>query len=91
VSNNLDLGSICRIQGAQAGIPPAFCNAIGLKPQKSIEEARPACGRRGESAGQLGDLGRGVDPAGAGGIGWGCALAGWRPVCTARVRLRHDG
>jgi len=34
LTNNLDLGSICRIQGAQAGISPAFCDALGLKPQK---------------------------------------------------------
>jgi long-chain fatty acid transport protein len=34
LTNNLDLGSICQIQGAQAGITPAFCNALGLKPQK---------------------------------------------------------
>ncbi len=34
LTNNLDLGSICRIQGAKAGISPAFCDALGLRPQK---------------------------------------------------------
>jgi long-chain fatty acid transport protein len=34
LTNNLDLGSICRIQGAKAGIPAAFCDALGLQPQK---------------------------------------------------------
>ena len=34
LTNNLDLGSICQIQGAKAGIPPAACTALGLSPQK---------------------------------------------------------
>lgn len=34
LTNNLDLGSICQIEGAKAGISPAFCNALGLTPQK---------------------------------------------------------
>jgi long-chain fatty acid transport protein len=34
LTNALDLGSICRIFGAQQGIPPAVCNAAGLLPQR---------------------------------------------------------
>src|SRR5262249_50344708 len=35
LTNNLDLGSICQIQGGQAGIPASFCTALKLSPQKA--------------------------------------------------------
>jgi long-chain fatty acid transport protein len=34
LTNALDLGSICRIFGAEQGIPPAVCDAAGLAPQR---------------------------------------------------------
>jgi long-chain fatty acid transport protein len=34
LSNDLDLGSICRIFGAQQGVTPATCDALGLRPQQ---------------------------------------------------------
>jgi len=33
LTNALDLGSICQIFGAQAGLPAAVCPALGLRPQ----------------------------------------------------------
>jgi long-chain fatty acid transport protein len=36
LSNNLDMGSLCQIFGAQEGIPPAVCtDVLGLKPGKT--------------------------------------------------------
>ena len=36
LSNNLDMGSLCQIFGAQQGIPPAVCtNLLGLQPGKT--------------------------------------------------------
>jgi long-chain fatty acid transport protein len=35
LANNLDMGSLCQIVGAQQGLPPAACvSFLGLKPQK---------------------------------------------------------
>jgi long-chain fatty acid transport protein len=33
LTNSLDTGAICQIFGAQRGIGPAVCNALGLRPQ----------------------------------------------------------
>ncbi|HLK10638.1 MAG TPA: outer membrane protein transport protein [Candidatus Binatia bacterium] len=35
LTNNLDLGSVCDIFGAERGIPATFCNALGLRPQRA--------------------------------------------------------